>query len=178
MTLMRVIGLTQNPEAQQATLLLEDLAGRLGLAFFIPMNEANRLARVLGLARCACAPVYELMVDLATRLGASVARTVLDCETDGIYATLVLERGEGPPDDIASIALRCHPADAVALALRTRSPIYATAGALAHACPLDPSHGHEIDPPAATAPQDSAPSVVARWLEGVRPDDFGSAQER
>jgi len=80
---------------------------------------------------------------------------VLDCETEGIYATLVLEGTAAP------VTLRCHPADAIALALRTSAPIYATADALAHACPLTHSHGQAIDHP-----------HVAQWLERVRPDDF------
>jgi bifunctional DNase/RNase len=80
---------------------------------------------------------------------------VLDAEADGICATLVLEH-EG-----IEFALPCDPADAIALALLTNTPIYATADALTHACPLTHSHGQAIDHP-----------HVAQWLERVRPDDF------
>jgi bifunctional DNase/RNase len=54
------------------------------------------------------------------------------------------------------------PADAVALALRTRAPIYATAAALAQARPLA-RH---------SAAQTHEQETLARWLEGLRPTDF------
>jgi len=51
----------------------------------------------------------------------------------------------------------CHPADALALALRARVPILASDAALAHACPAD---------------QELRAHKVGRWLDGVRPADF------
>jgi len=151
MVQMRVTGLTQKPDGHEATLMLQDVTGDLGLAFVIPMNEANRLARVL-------------ILELAGHGGLSVSRTVLDGDDQGICAAVVVER------DGAPIELSCHPADALALALRTDSPIYAAAGAMGHACRLGDAHTHE--PPAPAAPEDTD---VARWLQDVRPEDFGSA---
>ena len=155
MTLLQVKALSANDNARQATVVLGTTPGNLALGFLIPMNEANRLARVLGLTRCRCAPVYDLIRDLAMSLCAAVARAVLDAEAEGICATLVLEH-EG-----IEFALPCHPADAIALALLTNTPIYATANALAHACPLAQRERQEIDH-----------LGVARWLERVRPKDF------
>jgi len=154
-TLVQVKALSANDNARLATVVLETTPGNLALGFLIPMNEANRLARVLGLTRCRCAPVYDLIRDLAISLRASVTRAVLDAESEGICATLVLEH-EG-----IEFALPCHPADAIALALLTNTPIYATADALAHACPLAQREGQEIDH-----------LDVARWLDRVRPKDF------
>lgn len=155
MILMRVKALSHNPEGQQATVVLETETGDLALGFLIPMNEANRLARLLGLTPCRCAPIYELVVELIDRLGASPSRAVLDAETEGICARLVFER-----EDL-KFALPCHPADAIALALRTHVPIYATTVALAHACPMARCAGYAIDR-----------TEIAQWLERVRPDDF------
>jgi len=154
-TLMQVKALSHNPEEQQATVVLETQAGGLALGFLIPMNEANRLARVLGLSDCRCTPVYDLIRDLVMGLGASVSRTVLDAETEGICARLVFER-----EDL-QLTLPCHPADAIALALLTGKPIYATAEALTRACPLTHPHAHEIEH-----------SDLAQWLARVRPEDF------
>jgi len=45
MTLLKVTGLSRKPDSDEATLILQDLTGDLGLAFVIPMNDANlRLA--------------------------------------------------------------------------------------------------------------------------------------
>jgi bifunctional DNase/RNase len=154
-TLLRVKALSGIDDARLATVVLETTPGNLALGFHIPMNEANRLARVLGLTRCRCAPVYDLIRGLARSLCASVTRAVLDAEAEGICATLVLEHHG------LEISLPCHPADAIALALLTHTPIYATTDALAHACPLAEREGQETDH-----------LSVARWLEQVRPKDF------
>lgn len=155
MTQLQVKALSANDDARLATVVLETSPGNLALGFLIPMNEANRLARVLGLTGCRCAPVYDLIRDLARSLCASVTRAVLDAEAEGICATLILEH-EG-----VEFALPCHPADAIAMALLTNTPIHATADALTHACPLAHGKGQEIDH-----------VDVARWLDRVRPKDF------
>ena len=157
MVRMCVAALTRKPDAQEATLVLKDVTGCLALAFVIPMNEANRLSRVLGHAACTCAPVYELLLELAGHGGLTVRRTVLDGDAEGICAALVIER-DGVPIEVS-----CHPADAVAVALRTDSPIYALAGAMDHACrvgqPRTDGEGGSTD--------------LARGLRDVRPGDFG-----
>jgi bifunctional DNase/RNase len=69
-----------------------------------------------------------------------------------VWASLVLSRAG------AVVRLTCHPADALALALRARAPILASEGALAHACPAD----HEL-----------RAHAVRRWLDRLSPSDFG-----
>ena len=161
MTLMQVKALGPTNNARLATLVLATPTGDRALGFLIPMNEANRLARVLGLTRCAGVPVYELVLGMLAQLRASLTRTVLDAEAEGICATLVMEHAG------SALPLPSHPADAIALALRTNAPIYATRAALAHACPLATHSGSEPDG-----------AQIARWLERVRPDDFSAPDDR
>ncbi|HET8578866.1 MAG TPA: hypothetical protein VFO18_17350 [Methylomirabilota bacterium] len=52
MTLMHVKALCPNDNAELATIVLETRASDFVLGFVIPLNEANRLARVLGLTCC------------------------------------------------------------------------------------------------------------------------------
>jgi bifunctional DNase/RNase len=148
---MRIVDLNHCPKTDRAVVLLQEESRDRWLAFYVPMNEANRLARALGLTPCSCTPVFDLAEHLIGELGATVLRAELDADQRGITATLVLARGrqERP--------VPCHPADAMALALRARAPIVATAAALAHARPAGP-------PPAADA--------VREWLDQVRPGDF------
>ena len=133
--------------------VLETASDERYLGFRVPLDEANRLARVLGMSGCRCAPIFELLLDLATALDARVARAVLDACPRGIGATLVFRRAEG------DLALACHPADAVAVAVLTRAPIHATPAALALSCP---------------APAGPAEDATAHWLRSVRPSDFES----
>ena len=44
------------------------------LAFYIPLNEANRLARCLGMTSCPCTPIFELTEQLIGHLRAEVRR--------------------------------------------------------------------------------------------------------
>ena len=62
------------------------------LAFYVPMTEANRLARCLGMAACPCRPIFELAEQLVGDLGTAVVRAYLEGDERGISAGLVLER--------------------------------------------------------------------------------------
>ncbi len=154
MDLMVVKTVRPSSSGDEVMVVLQTASGDRYLGFVVPLNEANRLARVLGMSGCRCAPIYELLLALATAVDTHVERAVLDACPEGIGASLVFRRdGQELPFD-------CHPADAVALAVRSRVPVYATAAALALACPAEPY-----------APQGD--EATARWLESVRPSDFG-----
>lgn len=144
-------GLTRCPEHARAILLLEDSRGGLRLPLWLPPNEADRLARALGLARCSRVPVFELVEALLERLEARVLRAVLHASDGGVWATLHVSEDDG------EAALRCHPADALAVAHRRGAPVYATDEVARHAQPIEPMF------PSAT---------VSAWLETVKPEDF------
>src|SRR5262245_40759068 len=145
---MRVRTVTHTPGAPSAVAVLETLTDDRTLALTIPLDEAHRLARALGLGLCRCAPIYDLVEELLTALNTSITRAVLEAEEHRIGAALTL----GADTRILS----CHPADALALALRSQAPVYATLAALAHACPAGP---HDHAPQATPSPlsDDAAP---------------------
>lgn len=113
--------------------------------------EANRLARCLGMASWTCTPIFELTEQLVGHLGATVVRACPEGDERGISAGLVLDRGG------AELLIPCHPADALALAVRARAPIVAGDSALVHARATG-------TPPPRDAMRD--------WLDRVRPADF------
>jgi bifunctional DNase/RNase len=165
---MRVRTVTHTPGAPSAVAVLETLTDDRTLALTIPLDEAHRLARALGLGPCRCAPIYDLVEELLTALDTTITRAVLEAQESGIGAALTLGAG--------TQTLSCHPADALALALRSQAPLYATAAALAHACPAGP---HDHSPHATPAPSgaDAAPVTdpkedVSAWLRELRPADF------
>jgi bifunctional DNase/RNase len=140
----------RSASGDEVMVVLQTASGDRYLGFLVPLNEANRLARVLGMSGCRCAPIYELLLGLSMAVDTPVRHAVLDGCSEGIGATLVFRRaGE-------DLTIECHPADALAIAVRTRVPVYATAAALAMACPARPN------------PEDA----TTRWLESVRPSDF------
>ena len=132
---MLICRLTSCPGHDKATVVLEDVNRRLELAGLIPMHEAYRLARVLGLARCTCVPVLELIDGLLAHCNARVLHAVLDGDEARVSATLYVGENDG------EAVFPCHPVDALALAERTRAPIYVTDEVLHHARPLGQTHG-------------------------------------
>jgi bifunctional DNase/RNase len=148
---MQVKSLRPGPHARHA--VLETSAQDRAIAFAIPMNEADRLAAVLGLTRV-CSPVCDRVLSVTRRLDAAIRHALIDATGDRITAALALRH------QAEEMTLRCHPADAVTLAVRAKAPIYATAAALATGCGGGP---RGLDAPA---------GGVARWLATVRPDDF------
>jgi bifunctional DNase/RNase len=157
MSRLLVVTLAREAETDRAGVVLRTMDQALELVLMIPPVEAARLAQVLGLTPCACAPLYGLVEELLTRVDATLERAVLDGQREGITARLVLTR------DGHSEELGCHPADAVALAVRRYAPLVATPAALAHAHPVDPPGEDEF---------------LRVWLSRVTPGDFGGPPGR
>lgn len=157
MVLMRVRDVGDAPDGQRARVILEDVEQRLCLAFATDIHEARRLARVVGRARCRCNPVYEFIESVLGALQVTMTRVVLDDTGDrGIGALVDLKVGVGGP----ALTLRCYPPDALALALRTDAPIYATRQALAHAVPFSACRAPALN------------DDLRKWLDRLTPEDF------
>ena len=128
MTQMLICRLTHCPGRETATVVLEDIDRQLELAVLIPMNGTYRLALVL--AHCPYASVLELINGLLVHSKTRALRVVLDEDEAGVSATVYI----GETHD--ETAVLYHPADTLALAVRTRAPIFATDEILHHAHPL------------------------------------------
>lgn len=156
MVLMRILELTCSADHQRAIVVLEDVEQRFRLAFSTDPHEAQRLAREMGRARCACNPVYDLIQSLLGTFQATISRVVLDdIGSKGVGALIYVQRAE------EEVSFPCYAPDALALALRAKVPVYASAKVLAHAQALSAPE---------TLP--SAPAEVMQWLERVKPEDF------
>ena len=159
MTPVRVLGLHEGTRGLDAVLVVETLTGDHRLGFHIPLGEAARLARVLGRSRCRRVPIYDLVRALAEGLGGRVVDAVLDARAEGICARLLATSGKPPQGEIE---IRCHPADAIGLALQASAPIHATRAALKRARQPGSRRGA---------------SELTDWLERVRPADFAARSD-
>ncbi|MBI4609013.1 MAG: bifunctional nuclease family protein [Candidatus Rokubacteria bacterium] len=156
MVLMRIVELACGADQHRAIVVLEDMERHIKLAFSTDPHEAHRLAREMGHARCSCNPVYDFMQSLLGAFRATISHVVLDdMGSKGIGALVCLRQGD------VGLTLSCYPPDALALALRTKVPIYATEAVLARA---------EARSAPGTLP--AGPAEVTGWLEQVKPDDF------
>ena len=151
MTELRVVDLCTCRQTSRPMVLLENVDRSCWLSFYLPRNEANRLARVLGKTCCGAVPIFDLLGEIAQAGGLELVRAEIDGDQQGVSAALVVRHAGH------ELTMVCHPADALALALRANVPILASDAALAHACPAD---------------QELRAHTVRRWLDGVSPADF------
>jgi bifunctional DNase/RNase len=160
MTLMRIRDLTACRKHSRALIALEDVDRACRLTFYADAEDARRLARELARGPRACHPIFDFIQTLLRTWHAAPVRVVLeDVNGDGIGAVVYVRQGE------VELPLSCYPPDALALALRTGVPIYATPEVLGHA--------HAVPRTRSGDTGDGTPqSDTVRWLEGVRPRDF------
>jgi bifunctional DNase/RNase len=147
---MQVKGVKRADGQPGALVMLDTAPEEHTLGLLMPNGEAERVARALGLTPCRCLPIYDLIADILGHCGGAIRHALLDAHPDGVAAALSFERARAP------FTVGCHPADAIALALRAEAPIYATAAALALACRTEGPCQHR-------EPRDR----VREWLDGV-----------
>src|SRR5688572_25327993 len=117
MMAMRIKSFVMCPEHNRPLLSLVDRErGQWQLTLWLPANEADRLARVLGLAGHRCVAVFDLVRALLRELEARVSAVVLNADHEGVGALLRLDRAG------SELLLPCHPADGLALAELTGVP--------------------------------------------------------
>jgi bifunctional DNase/RNase len=140
-----VKGVIPDPVTEAHIVVLEEESATRTLTIWVGMVEGNAIRSAIEGVSSARPLTHELLQQVLARLHAKVKRVVVhDVRDNTFYASIVL--------DVAGreIALDARPSDAIALALRAGSPIYARRDLLA---------GSESD-------------RVQAWLEDLKPTDF------
>lgn len=147
--------------------LLEETEGaRRSLPIFIGGPEATAIAFALQGVEAPRPMSHDLMRELIELLGAKLERVVVTEVRDGtFYAELDLSAGR------RDMKVSCRPSDAIALAVRTRSPLYV-------ADDLMESEGLliEADDDDVTAQGEPEELVgeFREFLDNLRPEDFSA----
>lgn len=106
-------------------------AGRV-LPIWIGTAEASSIARALAGERLSRPDTHDLIGNLLERLGAKPERvTITELRENTFFAVITLKTARG------GIEMDSRPSDAIAVALRTGTPIYATAEVLEQSVSLD-----------------------------------------
>lgn len=165
MTLRQVSiqGLHRCRKRCKTTLVLDSSAGwKLWIA--LTREEAHRIASELQIesnhpaCRCKTNSLYAFIEGLLSPSGIRITSVILDASGDDMVVATVTMRG-GTLDRAAA----CHTADALALAIRLRVPVFATE-TLARLVEAKEA-GRRQDPLPADA-------EAALWLDRVKPTDF------
>jgi bifunctional DNase/RNase len=153
---MTIKGLMIDPITNMPIVILKDKAGDRVLPIWVGVFEANAIALQIENISTPRPMTHDLIKNILSEIEAEVQRIVVsDLRDNTFYAMIYLDR------DGETIAIDARPSDAIALALRTRSPIFVEDSVVESAKGLDLSK----------EPTDS--ERLQKWLEGLNPDDLG-----
>jgi uncharacterized protein len=165
--LMMVGGITLDPSTKMPIVVLKDPDNHFNLPIWIGPMEAAAMATELEGIRSQRPLTHDLLRNILTDFGATMeAAEVTELRDNTYFARILLKTRDGRALEIDS-----RPSDAIALALRTKSPIYVAKKVLE-----DSSELHEAQSePSATSDQNLAGVSRDKWseiLERMSPEDF------
>ncbi len=159
---MTVGGLTLDPVTKTPIVILKDMDNKLNLPIWIGLLEATAMATELEGIKMARPMTHDLLKNLLVELGGSVnSIEITELKENTYYASIYLDIGG------RELAIDSRPSDAIALALRTKSPIYVAKAVLEASSILQQSEeGKEPDF------SNVSKEKWAEILEKMSPEDF------
>ena len=153
---MTIKGLMVDPITNMPIVILRDRDGQRVLPIWVGIFEANAIALQIENVSTPRPMTHDLLRNVIHDLKASVQKIVVcDLQDSTFYALIYLVlNGE-------VVAIDARPSDAIALALRTRAPIFVEETVIDNAKTVD-----------VTADKADA-DRLHKWLESLDPDDLG-----
>jgi hypothetical protein len=145
---MKVEGLLYDPRSGMYILLLHELHGNDTLPIWIGKPEADSIALALGRVIPPRPLTHDLMKSIIDSLNVRATRVVVSKIIENTYyAEVYLDRGGRD-----EILIDARPSDAIALAIRTNTPIFV------HEKVITRRRSDELE----------------EWLKNLKPEDFGN----
>lgn len=152
---MTIHGVNLDVITNQPVLILKDKAEKKFLPIWIGQFEATAILIELQGIRSARPLTHDLLKNMLETLRASVQKIIInDIENGTFYARIHLERGS------SFLEIDARPSDAIALAVRTKAPIYASDKVVEKATILS------------DAAEEDEVRKFKEFLDRVRPEDF------
>src|SRR3954452_19411577 len=153
---MTIKGLMVDPIANMPIIILRDKAEQRVLPIWVGLPEANAIALQIENVSTPRPMTHDLLRNVIQDLKASVHKVVVcDLQENTFYALIyLLKNGE-------TVAIDARPSDAIALALRTRAPIFVEDEVIDNAKTVDVSS------------EQADSDRLQKWLESLDPDDLG-----
>ncbi len=153
---MTIKGLMVDPITNTPIVLLHDADGQRVLPIWVGIFEANAIALQIENISPPRPMTHDLLRNIIEDLKGEVQRVVVnDLKDNTFYAQLHLVV------DGAEVIIDARPSDAIALALRTRAPIFAEEDVIANAKSVD------------MTPDKGDSERLQQWLENLDPDELG-----
>ncbi len=153
---MSIKGLMIDPMTNMPIIILRDDDGQRTLPIWVGPVEANAIALQIENVTPPRPMTHDLLRNLLADLGARLVRVIIsDLKEGTFYAYLELAR------DGEVVFVDARPSDALALSIRTKSPVFVDTGVLDQARTVEVS-SDQVDR-----------ERLQRWLESLDPDDLG-----
>ena len=153
---MSIKGLMVDPITNMPIVILRDKDGQKVLPIWVGIFEANAIALQIENISTPRPMTHDLLRNVITDLHATVQKVVVcDLQENTFFALIYLGLGAD------TVAIDARPSDALALALRTRAPIFVEETVIDNAKTVDFS-----------ADKNDA-ERLHKWLESLDPDDLG-----
>ena len=153
---MKIKGLVVDPISKMPIVVLEDPQTERILPIWIGVFEANAIALTIENIPTPRPMTHDLLKSFLEKLEVAVEKIVVnDVRNNTFYALIHCRFKERP------VLIDSRPSDAIALALRTNSPIFVEDEVVKRAQSLKFDQNWE----------DS--EKLRQWLENLRPEDFG-----
>jgi len=162
---MAVGGLTLDPVTKTPIVILKDTDNKLNLPIWIGLLEATAMATELEGIKMARPMTHDLLRSILGEVGGSIDSVeITELKENTYYALIFLKVGG------REFAIDSRPSDAIALALRTKSPIYVAKEVLEASSILQQSE--EGKEPNVANVSNVSKEKWAEILEKMTPDDF------
>ena len=151
----KIYSLILIPPLAQYVVTLEEIGGSRLVPIWIGINEGNSIAMVLQGEKFKRPLTHDLMTSIFKEVGAEIEKIIIsDLRENAYYAIIALRQGD------KTLNIDSRPSDAIALAVRTNSPIFIDEKVLS-LCPVinKPISEEEI-------------KNFEQEMENLRPEDF------
>ena len=154
---MTIKGLMIDPITNMPIVILRDDEGQRILPIWVGVFEANAIALQIENVQTPRPMTHDLLKNIIDDLSAQVERIVVTELKENTFYALIHLRTNGH-----SIEVDARPSDAIALALRTRSPIFVEEAVIQNARSVESSREPSMDV-----------TRLQKWLEGLSEDELG-----
>ena len=152
---MSIKGLMVDPVTNQPIIILRDDAGDRVLPIWVGVFEANAIALQIENVATPRPMTHDLLRNVIQDLDGQVQKVVVSELKENTFFAIIHLAVRGEP-----VLIDARPSDAIALALRTKAPIYVEEEVIDNAKALE-------------GPERADNERLQKWLESLDSDDLG-----
>lgn len=157
---MKVSGIAIDPVTNTPIMILREVDGEQAMPIWIGLLEATAIATELEKIQFSRPMTHDLLRNILKEVGAGVVKIeIIDLRENTFYAIITIITRD------KEFQIDARPSDAIALALRTDSPIYVHETVIDKSKRMEMGHKAEVDT-----------EEGKKWadiLERLSPEDFG-----